>query len=260
MGGDHQQPGEKTDPAPDKVAEFFAEVKENVARLGRDTAIQGLSNIWIREVARYNYYHNFTWMGRPIIQLPQDILAMQEIIWRVQPDLIVEMGIAHGGSLIFYASMLELIGGDGQVVGVDIDIRAHNRREIEKHKMFSRIRLIQGSSVEQQVAQLVHDAARGRKQVMVCLDSSHTHAHVLKELNLYSPLVKRGSYLVVFDTFIEDFPDKYYADRPWNKGNSPRTAVREFLAATDRFVVDHEIEAKLQITANPGGYLKCVKD
>jgi cephalosporin hydroxylase len=260
MGGHDQDAHEKANTAPDKVAEFFAEVKENIAQLGRDTAIQGLSNVWIRETARYNYYYNFTWMGRPIIQFPQDIVAMQEIIWRVKPDLIVEIGVAHGGSLILYSSLLELIGEDGRVVGVDIDIRAHNRREIENHKMFKRISLIQGSSIDDQIVRQVFDAAQGRKRVMVCLDSNHTHAHVLKELNLYSPLVKRGSYLVAFDTFIEDLPDKFYPDRPWGKGNSPKTAVQEFLATTDRFVVDHEIDAKLQITQNPGGYLKCVKD
>ena len=185
---------------------------------------------------------------------------MQEIIWRIKPDLIIETGIAHGGSLVFYASMLELIGGDGQVLGVDIDIREHNRVEVEKHSMFKRIEMIQGSSTDKEVVKQVYDFARDKKQVLVTLDSNHMHGHVLQELELYSPLVTKGSYLVIFDTIVEDLPEDFFPDRSWGKGNNPKTAVREFLKTNDRFVADQEVEHKLLITVAPDGYLKCVKD
>jgi cephalosporin hydroxylase len=204
--------------------------------------------------AQYSY--NFSWMGRPIIQYPQDMIAMQELIWDIQPDLIIETGIAHGGSLIFYASLLELIGGQGQVLGIDIDIRAHNRAAIEAHPMYRRIRMIQGSSVSEETARQVGEMAAGKQRVIVCLDSNHTHDHVLRELELYSPFVTRGSYLVVFDTIVEDLPDDYLPGRPWKKGDNPKTAVREFLGAHKNFVVDAGIDNKLLISVAPGGYLK----
>ncbi|HVW00205.1 MAG TPA: CmcI family methyltransferase, partial [Planctomycetaceae bacterium] len=200
---------------------FKQEVRENIARLGQDKPLQGLSNVWIREITRHKYAYNFTWMGRPIIQFPQDMIAMQEIIWQVRPQVIVEAGIAHGGSLIYYASLLELLGGDGRVVGVDIDIRAHNRAEIDAHPMRKRIDLVQGSSIDPATADEVRKLAGGRGPALVILDSNHTHAHVLEELRLYSPLVKKGSYLVVFDTIIEDMPEDFFTDRPWGKGDNP---------------------------------------
>jgi cephalosporin hydroxylase len=243
-----------------EVARFFAEVAANIQGLKEDTDVQALSRIWLREVTRHKYAYNFTWMGRPLIQLPQDMIAMHEIIWRVGPDLIIETGVAHGGSLIYYASLLELLGNDGRVIGVDIDIRGHNRIELEKHPMFKRIDLIQGSSIDPAVADQVTRLAEGRKSVLVVLDSNHTHDHVLNELRLYAPLVTKGSYLVVFDTLIEDMPDEFFADRPWGKGNNPKTAVREFMATTDRFAIDKDIDAKLLITVALDGYLRCVKD
>ncbi len=225
-----------------------------------DEGIQGLTRRWFAESCRSKYSYNFTWLGRPIIQYPQDLMAMQELIWRVKPELIVETGIAHGGSLVFYASMLELLGGTGSVLGIDIDVRDHNRREIERHPMFKRIEMIQGSSVDKDVARRVYSFAGGRERVIVTLDSNHTHAHVLEELELYSPLVKEGSYLVVFDTVIEDLPADLFHDRPWRKGNNPKTAVWEFLRSNDRFVIDRDIEHKLLITVAPDGYLRCIKD
>ena len=240
--------------------DFDRRNRQMIARMGCDQALHELSQHWFERASRYEYSYHFTWLGRPIIQFPQDIIAMQEIIWRVKPNLIVETGIARGGSLIFYASMLELIGGNGQVVGIDIEIREHNRIEIEKHPMFKRITMIQGSSTDEDVVKRVYDLARGRKPVLVALDSNHTHAHVLRELELYSPLVTKGSYLVVFDTIIEDMPEDLFPNRPWGKGNNPKTAVHEFLSTNDRFVIDKEIEHKLLITTNPDGYLKCIKD
>lgn len=234
--------------------------REFIRKMATDRSLQNLTRKWFEEASRYEYSYHFTWLGRPIIQFPQDIVAMQEIIWQVKPDLIIETGIAHGGSLILYASMLELLGGNGVVLGIDIDIREHNRVEIEKHPMFKRITMIQGSSIDESIAQQVYDFAKDKKQVLVALDSSHTHAHVLRELQLYSPLVTKGSYLVVFDTIIEDMPEDFFPDRPWGKGNNPKTAVWEFLKTNDRFVIDENIGNKLLITVAPDGYLKCIKD
>ncbi|EGK86123.1 cephalosporin hydroxylase [Microcoleus vaginatus PCC 9802] len=221
--------------------------------------LQELTNQWFVESCKHKYSYNFSWMGRPIIQFPQDIMAMQEIIWQVKPDLIVETGIAHGGSLIFYASMLELIG-EGQVLGIDVDIRQHNRVEIEQHPMFKRITMIEGSSIDEEIAKQVYDLAKGKSRILLVLDSNHTHDHVLKELELYSPLVTKNSYLVVFDTVVEDMPEDFFPDRPWGKGNNPKTAVWEFLKKNKRFKVDKDIEAKLLISVAPDGYLKCLED
>lgn len=243
-----------------EVEKFFAEVNQNIEILKEDKNIQGFSNIWLRESIRYKYSYNFTWMGRPIVQYPQDILAMQEIVWQIKPDLIIETGIAHGGSLIFYASMLELNGGKGEILGIDIDIRQHNRVEIEKHPMFKRITMIEGSSIDSEIVKQAYDLAQGKNKVLVILDSKHTHDHVLKELELYSPLVTKDSYLVVFDTVVEDLPDDFYPNRPWGKGNNPKTAVKEFLRTSDRFEIDKNIDSKLLITVAPDGYLKCIKD
>lgn len=207
--------------------------------------------------AKYSY--NFSWLGRPIIQYPQDIMAMQELIWQVKPDLIIETGIAHGGSLIFYASMLELLGGDGRVIGIDLDIREHNRVEIEKHPMFKRITMFEGSSTDNGIVERVKDLAKDKKSVMVVLDSNHTHEHVLEELKIYSPFVTVGSYCVVFDTIVEDLPDDFFSDRPWGKGDNPKTAVHEFLKENDSFEIDYIIENKLLITVAPDGYLKRIK-
>jgi cephalosporin hydroxylase len=231
-----------------------------IAAMAADTDTRRLSRALFDRSCEFRYSYNFSWMGRPIIQYPQDIIALQEIIWSVKPQLIVETGVAHGGSLVFLASMLELIGGEGRVVGVDIEIRPHNRQAIEEHRMASRITLVEGSSTDAAVVSEVHALAEGRRPIMVILDSNHSHAHVLKELQAYAPLVTNGSYLVVFDTVVEDMPADAFPNRPWGRGNSPKTAVREFLASTTRFAIDHEIDGKLLLTVAPDGYLKCVGD
>lgn len=243
----------------DNDRKFEDEVRENIRGLGADELLNQLTQRWMFNAASRHYTHNFRWLGRPIIQFPQDIIALQEIIWDYKPDLIVETGIAHGGSLIFHASILELIG-HGQVLGVDIDIRSHNRSAIERHPLCARIEMIEGSSIDPAVIARVrsHPAATGK--VLVILDSNHTHAHVLQELKAYSVLVKRGGYLVVMDTAIEGAPPGLWPDRPWGNGNNPKTAVWEFLKCTDRFVIDKEIEKQLLITAAPDGYLKCIRD
>ena len=240
--------------------DFENQKKLGIDRMASDVFMRQLSFDWFIESCRHKYSYYFTWLGRPIIQFPQDIMAMQEIIWKIKPDLIIETGIARGGSIIFYASMLELLGFDGQVLGIDIDIRNHNRVEIERHPMFKRITMIEGSSTDEEIVKKVYDFANNKQKVMVLLDSNHTHDHVFRELKLYSHLVKKGSYLVVFDTIIEKMPKDFFPDRPWGKGNNPMTAVLEFLKGTDRFEPDKEIEDKILITVAPNGYLKCIKD
>lgn len=239
---------------------FEEEKKALIQQAGQDIQVKDLSIKWINATAKHKYSYNFSWLGRPIIQYPQDMIAMQEIIWKVNPDLIIETGVAHGGSLIFYASLLELMGGDGKVVGIDIDIREHNRKEIENHPMYKRIDLLEGSSTDKQIVDKVKDLCRNKPRVLVSLDSNHTHEHVLAELQLYSPFVTKGSYLVVFDTVVEDMPEDFFPDRPWGKGDNPKTAVWEFLKTNKRFVIDKEMEHKLMITVAPDGYLKCVED
>jgi len=243
----------------DPIKQFEDERGDAIESMAKDEELKRKSLEWMLHADRYKYTYNYTWMGRPIIKFPSDIMAMQEIIWKVKPDLIIETGIAHGGSIIFSASMLDLIGGDGQVLGIDIDIRKHNRTEIERHPMMKRIRMIEGSSVSKETLKLVQAEAAKRKRVMVFLDSLHTHAHVAEELALYAPLVTLGSYLVLPDTFIEYFPKGYYSDRPWDVGNNPMTALREFLAGNDGFEVDRSLCNKLVITEAFDGYLKRIK-
>ncbi len=243
----------------DPIKAFEAERSLAMSRMAADEELKQKSVDWMLHADRYKYSYNFTWLGRPIIKLPADIVALQEIIWDVKPDLIIETGVAHGGSLVLSASMLALIGGEGRVVGIDVDIRAHNLEAIQRHPMFSRIMLLEGSSTSPEIVARVSELAAGRRTVLVCLDSLHTHAHVLRELELYSPFVTVGSYLILPDTFIELFPKGYYADRPWDVGNNPLTALREFLAGTDDFVVDRECSQKLLISEGSDGYLRRVK-
>jgi cephalosporin hydroxylase len=237
---------------------FQKEVKLNIAEMATDKDLQALSRIWIREIAHYKYAYNFSWMGRPIIQFPTDMIALQELIFSIKPDLIIETGIAHGGSLIYSASLLELLGGDGYVLGIDIDIRPHNKAEIEKHPMAKRIKMIQGSSIDSDIIAQAKTHVAGKKSVMVILDSNHTHDHVLQELQGYSPFVTKDSYLIVYDTLVEDMPSRLVGNRPWGPGNNPKTAVWEFLKSNSRFEIDKEIENKLLITVAPDGWLKCI--
>jgi cephalosporin hydroxylase len=204
------------------------------------------------------YSYNFDWLGLPIIQYPQDVMAIQEIVWRTRPDLIIETGIARGGSLILYASLLKLIGNGGRVIGVDIDIRPHNRQSIEEHPMAEPIHLIEGSSIDDATVAAVRDQVKEARRIMVVLDSMHTADHVLRELELYSPFVTQGCYLIVFDTVIEFMPPESLSNRPWAKGNNPYNAVQRFLQNNSRFRMDRSIDAKLQISVAPRGYLECV--
>jgi len=244
----------------DKI--FDEQNKTNIRKMSKNKSFQKLSKSWFKSSEKFQYSYHFSWMGRPIIQYPQDMVALQELIWKIKPDLIIETGIARGGSLIFSASILQLIG-KGSVLGIDIDIRKKNRVEIEKHPMFKRIKMIEGSSIDPTVIKKVHRLAKNKKQILVILDSNHSHEHVLKELEMYSPMVSKNSYLIVFDTVIEDISTpktKSHQTRPWGKGDNPKTAVKFFLKSNKRFIVDKEIENKLMITVGPCGYLKCVKN
>lgn len=263
--------------------QFAKLVRQNIEGLGKDRHIQDLSNTWLHDSLKYLYSYNFSWFSRPIIQYPQDIVAMQELIWRIKPDLIIETGIAHGGSLIFSASMLAMLdycdavekkqvldpeATRRRVLGIDIDIRPHNRVAIEAHSMSHRIDMIQGSSIAPEIVERVHEVAKGHEIILVVLDSNHTHEHVLSELEAYAPLVSKNSYCIVFDTVVEDLPEETFSDRPWGKGDNPKTAVWEYLRRlkeegrrmTDGtelvFEIDKTIENKLLITVAPDGYLK----
>lgn len=243
----------------DPIEKFEQERKLRIKEQGENSALKTSAMDFSTQSIRAQYSYNFSWLGRPIIQYPQDMIAIQEVIWNVKPDLIIETGIAHGGSLIFNASILELIGGDGLVLGIDIDIRAHNRSAIEAHPMFKRIRMIEGSSVDSNIVNTVKEFVKGKQRVLVILDSNHTHEHVLQEMELYSPFVTLGSYLMVFDTIVEDLPADSMFGRPWSKGNNPKTAVWEFMKKNNAFEIDQEIENKLLVTVAPSGYLKRVR-
>jgi|TARA_B100000749_G_scaffold274785_1_gene259543 cephalosporin hydroxylase len=241
-----------------KDKKFDERNKKFEKTMSKDVEFKKLSQRWFDISLKYEYPYHFTWLGRPIIQYPQDILIIQELIWKIKPDLVIETGIARGGSLIFTASILELIG-KGNVIGIDVDIRKHNREEIEKHPMFKRIKMIEGSSIDKKIVKKIFKLAERKKKILVLLDSSHTHSHVLEELKSYSPLVNKGSYVVVFDTVLEDMPKNSFPNRPWDKGDNPKTAVKEFVKKSNRFKIDIDIERKLMITSNPSGFLKCVK-
>lgn len=240
-----------------EIEKFIKEKNELIASNGINLKLQKAKEDFNTESNKNKYSYNFSWMGRPIIAYPQDMIAMQEIIWDIKPDLIIEAGIAHGGSLVYYASLLELIGGDGIVLGLDIDIRKHNKDLIQAHPMSKRIKMIQGDSTSMEVANQVYEIAKNKKRILVCLDSNHTHDHVLRELKLYASLTSVGSYCVVFDTIVEELPADYMpGGRSWNPGNSPKTAVIEFLKNNNNFEIDKMIDNKILISVAPDGYLK----
>lgn len=242
-----------------EIIKFQNEVKQRIDAQGKDSELNELANKWVEKSMKKKYVYNFSWMGRPIIQYPEDMIALQEIIWSVQPDLIIETGIAHGGSIIFSASMLKLLGGDRKVIGIDIDIREHNRKEIESHPVSDIISMVEGSSIDQSTVDKVKELSEGYKKVLVILDSMHTHEHVAKELELYSPFVTPESYLIVLDTFVEDMPKNFFDDRPWDVGNNPKTAVHEFINENDNFEIDESKFNKLLISVAPDGFLKRIK-
>lgn len=257
----------------DENERFAAERRDAVAGYGQDEAFRTLSRNWLRESMARRYVYNFDWLGRPIIQYPQDMAAVQELIWSVRPDVIVETGIAHGGSLVLSASILALLDyadavAEGRtldparpqrrVIGIDIDIRKHNRQAIEAHPMASRITMIEGSSIDPRTIDAVHAEVGQGSKVLVFLDSMHTHDHVLAELDAYAPLVGIGSYCVVFDTFVENMPKSFFADRPWDVGNNPMTAVQSWLPSHPEFEIDRTWDNKLMVSVAPEGFLRRV--
>lgn len=240
------------------LEQFFNERTERIAANAHNQKLLKSAESFMLESILAKYSYNFEWLGIPVIQYPQDLIASQEIIWQLKPDVIIETGVAHGGSVIFYSSLLELIG-KGRVIGIDIDIREHNRKNIEHHAMFKRIELIEGSSVSKEVIEKLRASIQDNETVLVMLDSNHTHDHVLKELELYSDFVTPGSYLIVYDTIIESIPDTFFANRPWGQNNNPKTAVNKFLENNPNFEIDRSIENKILLTVAPSGYLKRIK-
>lgn len=240
---------------------FSQQRHDLVSKLGSNSEMADLTHRWLGKAQELGYSYNFDWLGLPIIQYPQDIVAMQELIWTLRPDVVVETGVARGGSLIFYASMLELLetctgAKGGRVIGIDIDIRQPNRAAIEAHPLSSRIELVQGSSIDPVIVGQVGDLVGSAERVLVCLDSNHTHDHVLAELRAYAPMTTPGSYCVVFDTLVEHLPTEAIGDRPWGRGNNPLTAVKAYLAETDMFETDVPLHDKLQISVAREGYLR----
>lgn len=256
----------------DPTEQFAIDRRNTVAEYKADSSLNSRSQDWLRESMQKRYVYNFDWLGRPIIQYPQDMVAMQEIIWETRPDVIVETGIAHGGSLILSASILAMLdyadaaeagtvldpaNPKRRVVGVDIDVRVHNRNAMEEHPMASRITMIEGSSIEATTIAQVKVAVGDAKRVMVCLDSMHTHDHVIEELNAYGSMTTPGCYCIVFDSFVEDMPKGFFDDRPWDVGNNPKTAVHAWLPDHPNFEIDSYYPAKLQVTVAPDGFLRC---
>ena len=229
-----------------------------IKKMINDDELKKISRKWFYKSFNYEYPYHFTWLGRPIIQYAQDIIGLQELMWKIKPDLIIETGIARGGSLIFSASILEMIG-KGKVIGIDVEIRKQNKIEIQKHHLFKRIIMLEGSSLDEKIVKKVYRLARGKKKILLLLDSFHTHDHVLRELNLYSNLIRKDNYILVFDTIIEDMPKNMFPNRPWGKGNNPKTAVKEFLKINKNFKLDRKMEEKLLITSCPNGLLKRIK-
>lgn len=259
------------------LEQYQRDIKERVAGYRDNRELQSSARSFFEQIGigKADYVYNFTWLGVPIVQIPQDLQALQEIVWQVKPDLIIETGIAWGGSLMFSASMIAILEAcgeieHGQVVGIDIEIRPHNKAAIAAHPLGKKITLLEGSSIDETIVEQVKAIARQHKRVMVCLDSNHTHDHVLAELEVYAPLVSPDSYCMVGDTIIEDAPEGMVSKRPWGKGNSPKTAVWEYLRRLSeegrscamgqplKFEIDRFIEDKILLTGSPDGYLKRV--
>lgn len=253
------------------VESFLHERHRNIAAIRESNHLATLSNKWICEVSAFKYIFNFDWLGRPIIQIGSDMVAVQEAIWKTKPDLIIETGIAHGGSLVYHASLLALLdlceaSANGtcvnpreskrHVLGIDIDIRSHNRQAIETHPLAGYMKMFEGSSIDADMIAKVHDFSKNYNRTMVVLDSNHTEAHVLSELEAFAPLVSPGCYCIVFDTAIEHMPNGFYNDKPWSKGNNPLTAIQKYLSNNPDFTIDDELDGKILIGNAPGGFLR----
>lgn len=222
-----------------------------------------LSVLWLRSGWHHKYSYSFTWLGRPIIQLPEDMFRLQEVIFTLKPDVIIETGIAHGGGLIFYASLCQLMG-KGRVIGVDVEIRPHNRAAIEAHPLFPLITLFEGDSVAPHILEQVKALIQPGETVLVLLDSNHTRAHVLNELNAYAPLVTPQSYIVAMDGIMEMVAGAPRTQPDWT-WNNPKQAAVEFAAANPDFVIEepaflfNEGAVKERVTYWPGAFIRRVR-
>ena len=243
------------EPVQDDREEFEQQRREHIARLGTDDDLKQLALHTTVEADRNGYSYVWKWLGLPVIQMPTDIVALQEVVWDTKPQAIIETGIARGGSLILFASLLELLG-QGRVIGIDVDIRPHNREAIESHRLSKRVTLVEGSSVDPAVLQRVASEIEGLERVMVVLDSDHVHDHVLAELHAYGPLVTPGQFLVVADTIVEHIPRQEHRPRRWGPGDNPHTALRAFLEKNDDFELDPLVNQKLLMSSSPDGYLR----
>ena len=246
------------------LEQFRLEAIERAKSYQNNKDLQEAKQSFTMEIVKAKYAYNFFWLGVPIIQAPQDLQAWQEIIWEVKPDLIIETGIAYGGSLIFNASMLAILEvcGEiekGDVLGIDIEIRPHNKEAMATHPLSKKITMLEGSSIDAEIVASVREFAKSKERILVCLDSNHTHEHVLAELRAYAPLVSAGSYCIVGDTGIEDFFERTPSDRPWGKGNNPKTAVREYMKENNNFEIDKTMASKLILTSSPDGFLRKIK-
>jgi cephalosporin hydroxylase len=238
----------------DDRKDFAKASKDFSIEMSRDLKLRQKALDLIEQSDKFNWSYQWTWLGLPIIQMPPDIVATQEIIWEKKPQLIIETGVARGGSLIFYASILELIG-EGRVIGIDVEIRSHNRDSIERHPLSKRIELIESDSLSLDLNLNLSKICKDYERVMVILDSNHTHDHVLNELRLYSKFVTQGQYLIVADTIVEHIPEQSHRPRPWGVGNNPLTALNEFMTSNNSFIHDEVVNGKLLISSSPGGYL-----
>ena len=255
------------------ISLFEQECFEETQKQAKDRSFVKLSDNWLNQSWKHKYTYHFQWLGRPIIQMPQDIVAIQEIIWDIKPDLIIETGIAHGGSICLSASLLALLELEDiknnpssclkknkrKVIGIDIDIRKHNKEKINNHFLSDRIEMIEASSIEPNAFEKIKMISQNYSNIMVMLDSNHTEDHVLKELELYGSLVSKNSYCIVFDTVVAKMDSGFSKDRPWNKKNSPQSAKEKFLQKNKNFIIDYSIDKKLLLSMAPGGFLKKIK-
>jgi len=240
--------------------EFEAMRIAKAGEMAQDNKLQKEALDVLVKADHYNWIHQTTWFGEPILNLPQDMFAFQEIIFNTRPDYIIEIGVAWAGSLLFYSTLMDIVGGK-EIIGIDVYIPDDLIDRIRKKgKISDRINWISGSSIDQNIVERVKSIIGDNKNVFVVLDSNHSREHVSKELEIYSHFVGKGNYIVCGDTIIEDLPENVHGSRTWGKGNNPKAALTDFLTKTSRFEIDRQIENKLLFSCNPGGYLKCVKD
>ncbi len=235
--------------------QFNEEKKENIKKAYDNPELHKSALDFITKSDQHNYAYNWTWLDMPIIQMPEDIMLVQEIIWETKPDIIIETGIAWGGSVVLYASILELIG-KGQVLAIDKVLPQHNIDAIMKYNFSSRIKLFEGSSIDESIVNAIRDIIKPTDKVMVLLDSNHTHAHVYEELKIWESFVTSGQYLVISDTIVEEIPEQTHRSRSWGHGDNPMTALNQFLSENNKFTRENDYNHKAICSFTRNGYLK----